>query len=54
MLIVGGIGEGEDLTVSTVCKGLNISVIPDHPSYNQIAARHNAKGKLFPRVCAAE
>ena len=49
VVIVGGIGEGDDLTVSTVCKGLGAQLTEDHLSYNLIAARHKALGQPVPQ-----
>lgn len=48
VIIVGGIGEGDDLTVATVCKGLGAQVTEDHLSYNTIAARYKALGRSVP------
>ena len=49
VVIAGGIGEGDDLTVSTVCKGLSAQVTEDQLSHNQIMARYKAAGEAVPQ-----
>ena len=49
VVIAGGIGEGDDLTVSTVCKGLSAQVTEDQLSHNQIMARYKAAGEPVPQ-----
>ncbi|MBQ8670044.1 MAG: class B sortase, partial [Oscillospiraceae bacterium] len=48
-IIVGGIGEEDDFTVSTVCKGLSVPIVEDHLSYNQIKAKYEAEGQTAPK-----
>lgn len=48
VIVVGGIGEGNDLTVSTVCKGLGVAAVEDKLSLSQLAARCKAAGQPVP------
>ena len=48
-IIVGGIGEEDDFTVSTVCKGLSVPMVEDHLSYNQIKSKYEAEGQTAPK-----
>ena len=49
VIIVGGIGGGSDLTVSTVCKGLGVQPVADQLSYSQMSQRCKAAGEPLPQ-----